>query len=140
NGSDGVNLQGSSSTIIGGSGIALPNFIQFNNGAGVNVSSGASNVISANLIFDNAGLGIDLGDDGITANDVGDVDTGANQLQNYPILTSVLSAYSSTRVEGSLNSQPSTTYRLEFFATPAWDATGIPEGQVYLGATNVTTD
>jgi parallel beta-helix repeat protein len=138
NGKDGINLASSSATTIGG--VGAGNIIQFNNGAGVNVASGGSNFISANSIFDNAGLGIDLGNDGITTNDVGDVDAGANMLQNYPVLTSVVSAYSSTQVQGTLNSQPNTIYRLEFFATPTWDATGIPEGQTYLGTTNVTTD
>jgi hypothetical protein len=138
NGNDGINLQGSSSTTIGGAGAG--NIIQFNNGAGVNVSSGGSNFISANSIFDNAGLGIDLGNDGMTTNDVGDADMGANELQNYPVLTSVMSAFGSTQVQGTLRSQPNMVYRLEFFSTPTWDATGIPEGQTYLGTTNVTTD
>jgi parallel beta-helix repeat protein len=140
NGKDGINLQTSSSTTIGGASVGAPNVIEFNNGVGVNILSGGSNFISANSIFDNAGLGIDLGNNGITTNDVSDVDTGANQLQNYPVLTSVLSAFGSLQVQGTLNSQSGTTYRLEFFSTPSWDATGIPEGQTYLGATNATTD
>jgi parallel beta-helix repeat protein len=138
NGKDGIDLQSSSETTIGG--VGAGNLIQYNNGAGVNVESGGSNFISANSIFDNAGLGIDLRSDGITTNDFGDADTGANLLQNYPVLTSVVSAFSSTQVQGTLNSQPNTSYRLEFFSTPRWDATGIPEGQTYLGTTNVTTD
>jgi parallel beta-helix repeat protein len=138
NGEDGINLQTSSATIIGGAGSG--NILQFNNGAGINVVSGGSNFISANSIFDNAGPGIDLGNDGVTTNDFGDVDAGANQSQNYPVLTSVASSFGSTQVAGTLNSQPNTIYRVEFFSTPTWDATGIPEGKTYLGTTNVTSD
>ena len=60
------------------------NEILYNGGAGVVVSGGTANDISWNCIYDNGGLGIDLGDDGPTVNDPGDADVGANQLQNLP--------------------------------------------------------
>lgn len=50
-------------------------------------SSLEGNTISLNSIFDNTGLGIDLSDDGITANDNGDGDAGANALTNFPFIT-----------------------------------------------------
>jgi len=46
------------------------------------------NRIQGNLIHSNGGLAIDLGNNGVTANDTDDVDTGANGFQNYPILFS----------------------------------------------------
>ncbi len=55
-------------------------------------------------------------------NDAGDGDTGANDLQNFPVLTSVdvLGPQGSgTRFQGILHSAPSTTYDLDFYANPA---------------------
>jgi len=104
------------------------------------VTSGSANDISGNRIFNNGGLGIDLGFiSGVTPNDPGDSDIGENYLQNYPVLTAAASAYGSTEVHGTLNSAASLAFRLEFFASPPWDAAGIGEGQVFLGATTVTT-
>jgi len=127
NGKDGIFLQGSSSTTIGGAAAGAANVIEFNFGAGVNIFSGQSNRVSANSIFDNGGPGILLGID-------------ANQSQSAPAITSVVAAYSSLQVQGALGSQPSTTFSLEFFASPDWDGAGIAEGRTYLGATSLTTD
>ncbi len=135
----GIAISGSTNR-VGGLNAGQANTIQFNVGAGVAVSSGVQNEISANQIYDNGGLGIDLGTTGITTNDVLDADSGANGLQNFPVLTNAAVAFGSLSVQGTLNSTASSTYRLEFFATPAWDATCIPEGETFLGATNVTTD
>jgi parallel beta-helix repeat protein len=127
NGKDGLALQGSSATTIGNTTPGGPNVIEFNIGAGINISSANSNSISANSIFDNAGLGILLA-------------SGANQSQMPPTLTNATNAFGSTQVEGTLLSQASAMFRLEFFASPGWDPTAMPEGQLYLGATNVLTD
>ena len=62
------------------------------------------NRISANAIHDNAALGIDLGADGVTPNDAGDVDGGANGLQNFPVITNVSLSGGTTTVTGSLDS------------------------------------
>jgi hypothetical protein len=78
--------------------------------------------------------------DGLTANDTGDADTGPNNLQNYPEIGSVVSTGGNTTVTGTLRSNASTTYRLEFFSSPSGDASGHGEGQTWLGATTVTTD
>ncbi len=89
-------------------------------------------------MFSNAGLGIDLGADGVTPNDAGDGDTGANNLQNFPVLTSATSG--STTIEGTLNSTPNTKFRLEFFSSTECDPSGYGEGETFLVFIDVTTD
>ncbi|MBK6744805.1 MAG: Calx-beta domain-containing protein, partial [Hydrogenophilales bacterium] len=96
--------------------------------------------VLGNAIYGNSGLGIDLGDDGLTLNDADDVDAGANGLQNFPVLTSAVSSGGNTTVAGTLNSTVGTNFRIEFFSSPAADASGHGEGQTYLGFADVTTD
>ncbi len=81
---------------------ALPNQLD-----GVSVDSAANgNSIRVNRIANNGGLGIDLADNGVTANDAGDGDTGANNLQNYPVLALATQSAAGQPliVNGSLNS------------------------------------
>ncbi|NND98773.1 MAG: DUF11 domain-containing protein, partial [Pirellulaceae bacterium] len=106
---------------------------------GIEVLSGTGNVFLRNSIFDNPGLGIDLQSDGVTPNDLGDTDVGANNLQNYPMLTSATTD-TSTVVRGELNSLPNQSYRIEYFANPVADDSGFGEGKSFLGFENVTTD
>ena len=85
-------------------------------------------------------LGIDLIPDGVTPNDAGDGDTGANNLQNFPVLTSITSSSSNTTTVGTLNSAANTQFRIELFSNSACDPTGYGEGETLIGSTNVTTD
>ncbi len=148
----GVSLQFGSTTLLGGTAAGQGNIIAFNavaqpNGikCGVSVANGTSpgNAILGNSIYSNAGLGIDLGGasgDGVTANDAGDADTGPNNLQNFPVLTSVSSGGGMTTINGRLNSAANKTYRIELFANDSLDTTGYGEGQIYLGFVNTTTN
>ncbi|MEO6970343.1 MAG: hypothetical protein ABI217_05570 [Chthoniobacterales bacterium] len=95
--------------------------------------------IRGNSIFSNGGLGIDLGGNGVTPNDTGDGDTGPNNLQNFPIITSATIAGGSANISGTLNSTASTQFTLDFFVNAACDPAGYGEGQTYLGSTQVTT-
>ena len=137
----GVTISGSTNR-IGGLSANQANTILFNGGAGVEVTSttAVQNEISANSIYDNGGLAIDLSPTGINTNDLLDADTGANGLQNFPVLTNALIAFGALTVQGTLNSQPGASYRLEFFATPNWDNTNVPEGRTFLGTASVNTD
>jgi parallel beta-helix repeat protein len=85
-GNDGSGVYIKSNSILNW--IGPDNIIAYNNGAGITVTEASSrgNAISENLIYENTGLGIDLGDDGVTVNDPGDTDTGPNELLNYPVI------------------------------------------------------
>ncbi|PAP79390.1 hypothetical protein B1759_13750 [Rubrivirga sp. SAORIC476] len=99
--------------------------------------TGAGHRLVGNAIHDNVGLGIDLGGDGVTANDPDDPDTGANGLQNHPVVTD---ASVDDGVDFALDSTPSTAFRVELFASAAADPSGYGEGERFVGATTVTTD
>ncbi|MEW6127039.1 MAG: C25 family cysteine peptidase [Acidobacteriota bacterium] len=152
-------LNGAHDNLIGGTGAGEGNIIAFN-GTATTTSAGifvnghtaaaqtTNNAILNNTFFSNLGLAIDLcgsgscaNPDGVTANDSGDGDAGANDVQNFPILTSANTlASGDTNIQGSLNSTASTNFRLEFFYSNSCDASGNGEGQNYLGSTNVTTN
>jgi hypothetical protein len=100
----GVSMVGSSDNTVGGTTPGAGNRIAFNTPAGVAVDQDSvGNSILSNSIESNGGLGIDLGADGVTLNDAGDADTGADDLQNFPVLTGV----TLTSVSGTLNSEAS---------------------------------
>ncbi|MBK8069204.1 MAG: CSLREA domain-containing protein [Rhodanobacteraceae bacterium] len=93
NGGDGIDIAQMSDGLlaIGGFSAGEGNRIAFNVGDGIR-ATGFAGIARAtflrNDIYLNGGLGIDLGGDGRTANDVGDVDTGPNGLLNFPEFTS----------------------------------------------------
>src|ERR1035437_8119003 len=116
------------------------NVIAFNTKNGIAVTGDVGNPISRNSIFSNGGLGIHLGKHGVTPNDAGDPDTGPNNLQNFPVLTSALFGGGSTTIGGTLNSTANTAFRVEFFSNTTCDPSGHGEGQTFLGFTTVTTD
>ena len=134
NGISGITVSGSDIT-VGGTTAAAANVIAFNGDDGVFLPSGAGNRILRNSIFANAGEGIDLGGNGPTPNDRGDGDTGPNNFQNTPVLTSAATAGAATIVEGRLNSSPNRTFVVRLFSNPSGD-----EGQVFRGQLNVRTN
>lgn len=132
---------GANHNLIGGELEAAGNRFAFSQGpyVGVRVRDGAvNNGILRNSIFSNGALGIDLGAYGVTANDPCDPDSGGNQWQNFPVLTQAYSG-GNTGVRGTLNSQSSKVYRVQFFSNPACDSSGYGEGQTFLGEINVAT-
>lgn len=123
-------LEGPADNLIGGTLSGQGNRIVYNQGDGVAVESGAPsrNAILGNLITDNAGLGIELSEDGIpTLNDPGDGDTGANALLNFPEVQ--VATHDGTNVDLSYQLDvPPGTYRIEFFANTAPHASGHGQG------------
>jgi hypothetical protein len=136
-------FDGASGNTIGGFTPGTGNRIAFNTATGVVVESPSTgNRIVGNSIFSNGNLGIDLISGflnlpGVTGNDAGDGDGGANNLQNYPVITSVSTTGT---VTGTINSNPGSLIRLEFFANSTADPSGHGEGELYIGTQNVTTN
>jgi hypothetical protein len=76
----------------------------------------------------------------VTPNDLNDVDTGANTLQNFPVLTSVTTGGGNTTIQGSLNSTPNQTFQVDFYSSAALDPSGNGEGALFFNTTSVNTD
>lgn len=128
---------------LGGIENGAANKIAFNAGPGIFVFSGTGGSIRGNSIFSNSGLGIDLHTltaAGVTPNDPNDADLGANNLQNFPVITTVSSNASSTRILGTLNSTPNTTFQIDFYSNAAVDPSGNGEGGLFFNTTPVTTN
>lgn len=138
NGLSGIAIRGAvGTTTIGGTAPGTGNAIAFNgeNGIGI-LGSSVGHAIRGNAIFSNGRLPIDLGNDGRTTNDAGDVDAGANQLQNYPTINQA-AAGPSTRIVGILATSSNRQFALDFFLNPHQSEAG---GRQYLGFASVTTD
>ena len=150
NRSHGIKLgsPGSAPNIIGtpspgGSG---GNLIAYNVGTGIFVTGGAHHTMRGNSIHDNAPLGIALGSAGKPlADDPGDVDGGVNNGQNFPIIASATQEAVGAvdlHIVGTLNSHPSTTFDLDFYANPPCSRFPFDyiQGETWIGSAQVTTD
>jgi hypothetical protein len=145
--------------VIGGTAPGEGNVIAFNDGTGITVEYDFSNVsrntIRGNSIYSNGEgvtlplptLGIDLSTpadlaNGLTQNDLDDPDLGPNLGQNFPIISSAVSAGGDTTVHGRLNSTPSSTFSLDFYANDACLARpqDYLEGKEYIGSADISTD
>jgi CSLREA domain-containing protein len=124
NKSDGITIKGGSFNVIGDT-AGGANRIAFNDGAGVYVESGVGNAIRGNSIFENKGLGIDLGD------------SGANNQQAAPVLLGVTS--DGTAI-GTLTSTANSVFAIDVYASPKCDTSGSGEGRRLLGAGEVATN
>jgi hypothetical protein len=139
---------GAARNTVGGTHTGDGNVIAFNGSNGVLVGdvgvavfgeAGPGNALLGNRIFGSPNL-IDLGpDDGFTPNDPLDADTGPNNLQNFPVLTSAVLNTSGTLLTGALDSTPNASFRLEFF-TLGTLVSGIPQDMTFLSAATATAD
>jgi CSLREA domain-containing protein len=135
----GISITGSAATNrIGGTAGGEGNTIAYNTGAGIRVlSTGNGNVVLGNSIHENGGLGIDLGGDGVTANDPLDLDSGPNDLSNAPAVNLVRVEGANVRVYFALD-VPAGSYRIEFFKNAALDASGYGEGELLVSSMTLT--
>jgi titin len=138
-------LSNATRTAIGGAAPGAGNRITYTKTAlyaGVRIRDGCNyNAIRGNTILVNAGLGIDLGANGVNANRVGAGPgplANANLQQNYPVLSLATNRFR-TVIQGTLNSVSNQTFALDFFANNPADASGYGEGQRWLGSAAVTT-
>jgi hypothetical protein len=136
--------------VIGGSatGVApgplLANIVGYESGGGIAVSSGVGNSIRGNYVsfngpnYDGAGMDIDLGKDGPTAN--GAVNTGPNNLQHFAVIDKLLfqdyppvgNPNSLGVLTGHLDGAPG-TYKVDvYFSTFCSAATGRGHAENYL--------
>ncbi len=142
NSGNGVSISSvTTNTIVGGINSGEGNIIAFNSGSGISIirDGTINNSITANSIYSNKGLGINLNADAVTANDLGDIDDGPNKLQNFPVLDLVKFSPGKVDISGRLNSTPNTEYILQFFASKVADESGYGEGQKFLGSDTVVT-
>jgi parallel beta-helix repeat protein len=118
--------------------LIVGNRIKNNGGTGIALSgTGTQNRISRNQLENNGDLGIDLGYNGVTANDNGDGDTGANNLMNFPVITTLSLLNNSLTIQGYAPSGSN----IEFFIAdagpspnplPAAYKASFGEGRLYL--------
>lgn len=102
---------------------------------GITVAAARQNTLRRNEFHDNAGIGIDLGDDGINftdANNAQPAPAGAgNDAQNKPRLTSVLGDAGTAWATGALSSANG-WYRIDFYGAPG--CTNLSIGPLPVGA------
>ena len=136
-------------SLIGGGSPEAGNLIAFNDGVGVGISASVNNNrILSNSIFSNGSLGIDLFQPGAVIepllNDSMDADTSnqrfANEGQNWPVIDAANFGGGAVLIRGTLNSNPSTMFTLQFFVNDAADPSGFGEGQTFLTEMMVQTD
>lgn len=128
--------------IIGANGSG--NTIAFNGHAGVAVGFGttsataSNNDIEGNFIFSNGGLGIDLGSNGVTANDSAG-HSGPNALQDFPVLCNLSATAGAITITGTLaNAATGSQYTIDLYNNSAADLTGHGQGQNFIGSELVT--
>ena len=118
------------------------NLIAFNGRDGVNVFNGMGVEITGNEIFLNGRKSINLGNAATPLlNDTGDTDEGANSLQNFPQITSVIKnppgEPGKTKIFWTFDSTPATEFTFQFFSNPG--ATAMPQATTRIGNATVFT-
>jgi hypothetical protein len=104
-----------------------------NGGNGITVVGATSDVYYSRIrVYNNAGIAVDLNNDGVTLNDAGDPDVGPNTLRNFPVITDVRRLPTGQiRFRGTFTTDPqaaTTVVQVEIYRTAAPDPSGYGEG------------
>jgi len=107
-------------------------------GGGIVMLSGVRNAVRANAIFANEPLNVDLGNDGVGAEDAGDADLGPNTLQNAPQLLNASRSADGLALNGRLHSTPKSKFVVDLFLSAACAGPG-GEGERYWKSFKIAT-
>lgn len=100
--------------------------------------TGVGSHFNSNTIHSNGELAIDLLNNGVTANDLNDTDTGPNALQNFPVINYVRRGTGTAGLANFTLNAANGSYRIQFYANTACDASGNGEGEVLLASQTIT--
>ena len=140
NGGPGITIQASTDIQIGG-GPGESNLLYNNGGPGIAIDANSTGIrVDRSTFAENGGLAIDLNQDGVTNNDPGDADGGANQGQNFPKIVGVDVAAGRTLVSMELDGSVPGTYRIQLYSNSACDPSGFGEGEVHRESADVIAD
>ena len=124
---------------IGGTGAGEANIIAHNvsDGVALDPDAGPDNAILSNTIFSNGGIGIDLADDGPTPNDVGDGDSGPNDLLNFPEIKGAVEKARLVTVTYELD-VPAGNYLVQVYTNPSGGDVSGGEGEILVATTSIS--
>jgi len=134
----GVMIWGGRNNTIGGTAAGAGNAISGNRFQGVIVegATATGNAILGNAMYGNGTLGIDLGNNGVTANDGAKPAGQPNLYMDFPVFTSASLSGTTLTVSGYVGSAPNqatfANARVEVFKSDN-DGSGYGEGRSYLG-------
>lgn len=134
-------LSGSVNTQVIGS-LVAPNRIACSSASIILNGALANNLLNANHFIpagsSNTCQPIDLGNDGITANDLNDLDSGPNNLQNFPVITAAARIAGGLSLSGNLDvgHAGSFSYEIALYASSNCSANGHGPGERLLGITS----
>ncbi len=144
NGRDGINIGSPDQSIFEGfarNNVINGNIIATNERNGITIrehaattSNADGNRISSNSIYCNRKIGIDLNDDGVSLNDINDVDEGANRQINVPTILTAEMSGGVAIIQGTMDRRDDDArYTLEVFRYRGNDSR-TAQGSLFLGS------
>ena len=138
---DGIAINQSNNTMIGGFDLADSNLIANNTRDGVLVMSGVGNMILGNEITNNGRLGIELGlNAGVLPISFTASTSGPNLLQSYPLILAARNYSGITNIIGEFFSTPNQTFTLQFFSNATGGAFNDGQGAHLIASFQLATN